>query len=219
VASNPGEIGAWITKAFLLEQLKQPEEAIRCFDQALRLAPKNGLVWRDKVQALMRMGRHELALESCAKLQENDPHDPESYGLRGNILMHLGRWEDAAAAFDEALRCVSPSSPTLPLFIWSKGLAVMKMKRFAEAILYYDQVLALCAKAMSAPQNPIPQLGTVPPKLLMTNTWYEKGACLVCLRRVHEALPCFEQAAHLGHPEALGKVAAVRQIIQQLGGR
>lgn len=61
LALNPAKASAWEQKAQLLYDLKSYEEALRCFDTAIELAPK-WCYYQDKAGCLEELGRLKEAL-------------------------------------------------------------------------------------------------------------------------------------------------------------
>ena len=57
-------------KGFSLALLEKDKDAITCYDEAIRINPKDSFAWRDKGNLLKRLGRDEEAEECFAKVKE-----------------------------------------------------------------------------------------------------------------------------------------------------
>ena len=55
-----------------LHSLEQYEEAIACYDKAIKLYPVNSAAWKNKCTALKKLGRDEEAEQCFAKARELD---------------------------------------------------------------------------------------------------------------------------------------------------
>ena len=63
---------AWFNKGNSLVKLERHEEAIECFDKAIRLNPEDYDAWHNKGSSLAQLERHEEAKECIAKAKELD---------------------------------------------------------------------------------------------------------------------------------------------------
>jgi len=52
----------WFEKGNSLYKAERYEEAIRCFEQVLKLDPRNASAWNNKGLSLSKLGRHEEAI-------------------------------------------------------------------------------------------------------------------------------------------------------------
>ena len=61
---------AWYNKGNSLAQLERHEEAIGCYDEAIRLNPEDYITWNNKGRSLKELGRDDEAEECFAKAKE-----------------------------------------------------------------------------------------------------------------------------------------------------
>ena len=69
---DPEYSAAWYKKANSLSSLENYEEAIVCYDEAIKLYPVNSVAWKNKCTALKKLGRDEEAEQCFAKARELD---------------------------------------------------------------------------------------------------------------------------------------------------
>jgi protein O-GlcNAc transferase len=79
------------------------EQAINCFQRALKLSPDHVQVHSSLGNVLRRSNRFEDALASYDKLVDLSPTSAEAFNDRGIALGELGRHEAALASFEQAL--------------------------------------------------------------------------------------------------------------------
>lgn len=107
----------------LLRQIGDDCEALRYYDQALRLSPDYRDALFNKALLLSSMGNLNAALALLERLATAQPEDARAHSARGGVLWQLGCHEQAALAFDAALR----TQPKLPTAI--KGRAQIALER------------------------------------------------------------------------------------------
>lgn len=129
------------------------------------------------------------ALACFERVLQTQPTSYTSWLNRGNALSQLHRYEEAIAAYEQAIH-LKPRYYN-PLFrqgthqAWlNRGNALYNLKRYQEALASYNQAIQL------QPQNPL--------------LWYNKGVALShwgwqenALARLSEALTAYAQAIHL----------------------
>ena len=85
-----------------LRRLDQPEAAISAYRTAIELRPG----YRDamfNLADLLRVTDHAAALELLQRLLALHPRDGEAHGLLATMMRQVGRMEEAATHFDQAL--------------------------------------------------------------------------------------------------------------------
>lgn len=149
---------------------------------------------------LMRSGLWEKVRNHSVLMMGNNqtlkinPDDPEALKARGNVLMALGRHEEAIAVYDRAINR-QPDNPSLWCCLAS---ALVKLKRYREAISCFDRAIHL------KPESHVP--------------WYWRGRILVELKQYQEALHSLETALS-NKPDfqpALRDRAQVYHLLDQL---
>ena len=66
------DYNAWFNKGNSLSQLERHEEAIGCYDKAIRIDPENYNAWYNKGNSLAELERHKEAIECYGACWFND---------------------------------------------------------------------------------------------------------------------------------------------------
>jgi tetratricopeptide (TPR) repeat protein len=154
-------------------QQQRWDEAIKCFEQALRL---DAGIWTTHFNlglALMKAGRVEEAVAPLARAASMPPYFSSAHLNLGIALSRLGRAEEALPHFAAALR--TDPWPVDVHFQW--GLALAKLGRWREASRHYFQCLQLNPRHAEALSN-----------------W---GTALWELKSIPEAVARFEMALRI----------------------
>ncbi len=77
--------------------------ALYWLQQATREDPRNARAWRDAGIAYRHLGRYQEAVDALKQSLAVSP-DAAAYSELSRAYMALGRWDDAAAAEEEALK-------------------------------------------------------------------------------------------------------------------
>jgi tetratricopeptide (TPR) repeat protein len=141
-ASGDLPADAYTLRGDLLVALGRLAEAAGSYYTATVSAPGNLYARMHLGSCLRRLGRWEEAVEAFQTVLHSDPHrDPIRLEL-GDCLLHLNRVEQALTCFDQ---CWSDSAQRQAVF--GKGVALQMLRRFDEAEIAYERVLALDGKA------------------------------------------------------------------------
>jgi tetratricopeptide (TPR) repeat protein len=141
-ASGDLPADAYTLRGDLLVELGRLAEAAGSYYTATVSAPGNLYARMHLGSCLRRLGRWEEAVEAFQTVLHSDPHrDPIRLEL-GDCLLHLNRVEQALTCFDQ---CWSDSAQRQAVF--GKGVALQMLRRFDEAEIAYERVLALDGKA------------------------------------------------------------------------
>ncbi|MEW6619494.1 MAG: serine/threonine-protein kinase [bacterium] len=172
------EAGELYNKGAALLNLGRLQEAVSCFDKALKINPRDAEVWYNKGFALGNLGRHQEAISCYDEALAINPRYAEAWGNKGNVLRRLGKHQEAISYFDEILKI----NPREALAWYNKGLALGNLGRHQEAIFCCDKALEI---------NP-----------RLTETWNNKGSALGNLGRHQEAISCFDKALKINPKDA-----------------
>lgn len=139
---------AYVLRGDLLVELGRLADAAGSYYTATVSAPGN-LYARTRLGSCLRLlGRWEEAAEAFQTVLRADPHrDPIRLEL-GDCLLHLNRLEQALNCFDQ---CWSDAARRQAEF--GKGVALQLLRRFDEAEIAYERMLALDGKAEEALAN------------------------------------------------------------------
>jgi tetratricopeptide (TPR) repeat protein len=146
------------------------DEAIKAYDEAIRLDPKNVYAWNKKGLALYLMG---VTMDICYNINTTGPESPLEYSSSCETIS--SKLNEAIEAFDETIK-LDPKNVTA----WNnKGKAFNRLNRNDEAIKAYDEAIRLNPKD--------------------AYVWNNKGSALDFLGRTAEADAAFARAKKLGY--------------------
>ncbi len=83
-------------------ELANHQDALRCFDSALKLSSKNHELWFNKGLALMEIQRYQEAMACFDRSIKLEPHNPEALNSRGDALTKMGKIDLAVESYDKA---------------------------------------------------------------------------------------------------------------------
>jgi len=191
----------WLNKGIGLLARSEFEEALKCFDEAIKIHPEYAVAWLNRGFALRGLGRFEEVLECYKRATEIDPGYIEAWLNRGFALRGLGRFEEALDCFDKVIK-KDPANTEA----WAgKGFVFDKLNRVAETVTCYDEALRLnpshgwAKERRKALEN---EFGTrLPKRALQLNEnavgWYDKGNTLAVLGRFEDAIKCYDEAIRI----------------------
>ena len=96
------DYGTWNNKGYSLARLERHEEAIGCFDKAIRLNPEDSGAWFNKGNSLTQLERHEEAIECYNEAIRLNPEDSDTWNNKGYSLKELGRDDEAEECIAKA---------------------------------------------------------------------------------------------------------------------
>jgi len=161
----------WYNEGIHLGQLGKYAEAIKAYDETLKINPEDYEAWNNKGFALVKVKRYEEAIKAYDEALKINPQVAEAWYGKGATLDNLKRYEEAIKAYDEGLK-INPQDANAWIM---KGFALDNLKRYEEAIKAYDEGLKI------NPQD--------------AGAWYGKGFALEKLGRNDEAKRAFDEAA------------------------
>lgn len=130
-------------------------EAIKCYDKAIELNPKNACPLDGKGIVLSDQKRDIEAIKCYDKAIELDPKFANPWNNKGVVHYHQKMYAEAIKCYDKAIEL--DSKLTYP---WNnKGTVHYRWKMYAEAIKCYDKVIELDPKCEFAISNKKMALG------------------------------------------------------------
>jgi tetratricopeptide (TPR) repeat protein len=114
--------------------------ASQAVDRAVALGPDLPEAWiaRGYVYYWVHLD-YERALEQFRAARERQPNNSQLLWVIGSVERRQGRWDQALASFQQALRL----DPRSHILAFEAGGSLHFMRRFAEAEAYYDRAMAL----------------------------------------------------------------------------
>jgi tetratricopeptide (TPR) repeat protein len=168
----------WFNKGFALSTLGKDDEAIKAYDEAIRLDPKLVAAWNNKGYVLSGQGKHDEGLNAFDEAIRLDPNSVAAWFNKGVSLYSQTKYEEAIKAYDETIR-LDPSS-SLAWSAWhNKGVALNDQDKYDEAIKAFDEAIRL------------------DPNLAGAGALVGKGYALDGLGRYDEAIDAYDEAIRL----------------------
>ena len=168
----------WNNKGTALMQQNKAADALKCYDQALRLDPKNDFAWFNRGTALLALKwptEARNAFEKCILLRGDG--GMTALLNHGVACYDMGDFNASVKSYDRLLE-LKPSQQQAVLAWYNRGNSFQAMKRYDRAVESQDQALAL---------NPGYE-----------NAWYNKAcahAHLGQFEKAHEAVKKFLKLA------------------------
>lgn len=166
------------------------DEALRHFNEALRLKPEYDAAWLARGATLRRMGDMEGTLQSFAQALRFNRESEEAWMGLASALRALGRSKEELEAYDELLRI----HPRLVEAWINKGATLHEMRDYRGAIACNDRVLAFRPEHAAA--------------------WNNKGAALLRLGDEARAERCFTEALHFdpdSHDAMVNRISVLQR--------
>ncbi len=89
-------------KGVTLEKAGKYAEAIKAYDQAIKLNPKYIEAWNNKGVALYNLERYEVSIRVYDQAIKLDPNDADVWYNKGIALEKLGKYEEANKCFKKS---------------------------------------------------------------------------------------------------------------------
>ena len=92
----------WRNKGSALYFLGKYEEAIKCYNQSIKIDPSNPVVWNNKGLALYHLGKYDEAITSYEHVITIDPSDADAWNSKGDSLNSLGKKDEAKKCYEKS---------------------------------------------------------------------------------------------------------------------
>jgi tetratricopeptide (TPR) repeat protein len=99
--SDSAELHLLLARAYI--QLKAYPESLSCLDRLLELEPENDQVRLEKADVLFLEGEFLSCRDHIESILPRYPRDPQLRNLLGRCQYNLGKWENAAEQYREAI--------------------------------------------------------------------------------------------------------------------
>jgi tetratricopeptide (TPR) repeat protein len=113
------------------------EEAVKWYDQALKIDPKSIDALNGKGLVFNKLGRYEEAITWFDKAIEIDPNFVYALNNKGVTFANLGSYEEAITWFDKAIEI----DPNFVDALYNKGGALAELGKYDEAIVWTNKAL------------------------------------------------------------------------------
>jgi tetratricopeptide (TPR) repeat protein len=204
---NPYNPATHFNLGLLYQEQQRHEDALRCFDCALALAPAAAQAMNARGLALKNLGRWNEAVASYDQALHVVPGYFEALNNKGVALGCLNRHEEAIACFLEALR-LRPDSAEVHNNL---GYALHKSGRYGQALASYSRALELKPDyhdALNSKGMALHQLGRFDEAIELyksalsvdpasVEATMNMGVSLYESRRHDEAYACFRRALEI----------------------
>lgn len=101
--ADPTHTDAWAALGLCREALEDWAGAAHALRQAMALGADQGGLWLSLALCELQLDRPEQGLQALDAALERDPTLDEAWTQRGHVMRHLGRLDEAARCFREAL--------------------------------------------------------------------------------------------------------------------
>lgn len=129
----------WLEKGHDLVKRGEFEEALKCYEEGIKLNTTSTDLWLDSGLALIQLKRFNEALNKFEKALELNEDSYEAWTYKGNALGGLQKLEDSLVCYDNALGI----NPKYELALFNKAASLVNLKRFEEAIDSFDELLEI----------------------------------------------------------------------------
>jgi tetratricopeptide (TPR) repeat protein len=140
---RPGDSGAILLSAALLEELERYELATEVYSQIEADDPAFGAAELGRADALRRADRTEEAIEVLRNLTRLDPGNPEVHMTLGDALRRLERYDEASRAYDDAIALFETDVAAQWLAYFARGITHEREDRWALAETDFRKALEL----------------------------------------------------------------------------
>jgi FkbM family methyltransferase len=135
--ANPGAEA--LQNGLKLQQAGKLEEAVKAYDEVLKVLPKKMAAIVNKGAALRRLGRHEEAMACFWRALAIEPDNLQTWHNAANTLLDQGRLGEA----HETLRVVLEKAPNLPEVWAALSRLLVTRKQFSAAAATLQRALKL----------------------------------------------------------------------------
>lgn len=142
--SNPNNVSAWFYKGSILDKEEEYPEALRAYDNALRLSNSPSTrrkLWYNKGIILDNTKEYYAAIDAYDRSIENDTENEsqKAYYNKGNALYKTSNYEEAVLAYSGAIKL----DPNYKKAIFNQGNAFYMQNMYKEAAEAYTHASKL----------------------------------------------------------------------------
>ncbi|HTO09998.1 MAG TPA: tetratricopeptide repeat protein [Candidatus Binatia bacterium] len=215
---GPGPADALLVQAAAHGGEGRLEDALRCFEAALRLEPKHAAAWLGKGGIEAKLGRRDEAMRSLRQVAALAPANAVALVHEARDLLRALERDGKPAGDAEIAQWRQRAVILRNQKQWEPALALAERvlaERPAEAEIW--ALKADCLRGLGREADALPALEKVTalePSLL--RAWLERGGCLLALTRAADGLACADRALELD-PRAAAAMILKGKCLAALG--
>jgi Tfp pilus assembly protein PilF len=146
VFEEGGDSSRYYNKGVLFEKDGMYEEALRSYNKALELDPKNTKIHNGLGNVYMKLNKLELSKKELQYVLLMDPLDSKARNNLGLVYLKMNEYIKALEEFQKAIN----SSPTNVAAYNNLGITCKKLKKYNESLEYFNKALFLDSKYAEA---------------------------------------------------------------------
>ncbi|WP_048815512.1 tetratricopeptide repeat protein [Methanosalsum zhilinae] len=131
---------AYFARGLVYFKIEKYHEALSDFARALDLRPDHKDVWVHYALSQQLVGKYDHALNSYEKAQAIDSTDWNVRSLKAGLYIKMNKISEALKIIDDILENGDPENPET---LFSKGYALQKIKKYDEALFYFEKSLEI----------------------------------------------------------------------------
>jgi tetratricopeptide (TPR) repeat protein len=199
-------------KGYALNSLGKYDEAIKAYDEAIRLDPDYAMAWNNKGIAFYSQGRYNSAIKAYDECIRLDPSYITAWNNKGWTLYKQGKYGDAVNCLDKATEL----DPNYALAWNNKGNVFFDQGKYEKAIKAFDTAIKLnpeFAWSWNNKGTALNNLGEYDDAINCfdealridpdySHAWFGKGYALFAKGRYEKAVDCFDRAVRMDPEDA-----------------
>lgn len=139
IRENPADIFPYVMRAMVWQDRKQIADALRDYDEALRLDRTRAWVYNNRGVLHMQQKDYEKALADFDQALRLEPGGANVYNNRGTLRRTRKMYDLALADFSEAIRL----NPEYAFAYYNRGLTRAERKEYDLAVADFNEVVRL----------------------------------------------------------------------------
>jgi tetratricopeptide (TPR) repeat protein len=146
VKSEPENVVALITMGVAYGRIKQYDQEIYAYWEALRIQPEIALAWHNLGIAYQEIKQYDEAIHAFQEALRIQPEDVVAWTYLGVVYEELKQYDQAIHAYYEALR-IQPEDAYVCFFL---GSSYIELNQYDEAINAFQEALRILPERASA---------------------------------------------------------------------
>jgi len=221
IETDPYYAKAYASRGMVFDELRQFDRALADFNRAIERNPSEAEFYSNRSVTYKNIHQLENALTDLNQAIELDSNSVEIYSNRGSVYAALGQYDLASADYEHGIR-LNPNNARIH---YNRANTHRELKQYERALLDYNTAIELDEKLAQAFTNraalyyrlenfeqaivDYTRAIELRPDLVEANIGL--GIILGNQGMYKEALPYFEKAAQLGHPQGKQYASIVRR--------